>query len=123
MVAPHLPSHTLTGRLRMRLCVGGPLHGRYLPEGGEALMVDPGGSPWRTYPLPLGGETLMSAPRAITYRRRRLVVPGWRFVLDVYTTWPVHGPLPDGIVLPGFVTGVPGERCKLAERPTSGCVA
>lgn len=86
--------------LRMVLAVGGPLHGRYLPDGPGSLLVS--------------GETSESVKGrtrrpCITYRRRRLSVPGWRLVLDVYTTWPDDGAIPDGIVLPGHVTGVPGE--------------
>lgn len=102
--------------LRMVLAVGGPLHGRYLPDGSASLITraNPPSRVVADFNAPY--EIDPPDPPTITYHRRRMVIPGWRIALTVYTTWAIDGPMPDGIVLPGFVTGVPGERCRIDER-------
>jgi hypothetical protein len=91
-----------------------------MPLGGDALIVHAARIQMTIEQVRLDVESrALTRPDlpTVTYRRRRLVVPGWKFVLDVYTTWPDIGPAPDGIVLPGHVTGVPGERSTVTDRP------
>ena len=103
--------------MKMVLAVGGPLHGRYLPDGPAALLTQERVPDTRYVEfdgIPFGD---LDVPREVTYRRRMLHVPGWvlgetgaPLRLDVYTTWPDAGFPPDGMILPGCVTGVPGEH-------------
>ncbi len=107
------------GPMKMVLAVGGPLHGRYLPDGPSVLLTAVRDDRWHCLADPWADVLPGPArePRVISYRRRMLAVPGWvldttglPLHLDVYTTWPDVGFPPDGMILPGCVTGVPGEH-------------
>lgn len=88
------------------LFLGGPLDQTWqnIPPGTQAWEVHALGqmvnSPgWAIY--------ARQAYERVLYQRRRILVPGWRVVLTVYTSYPYHVEIPTGTVLPG---GVQGQR-------------
>jgi hypothetical protein len=97
------------------ICLGGPWHGRF---------VDPGPHEYVRAPMPVRPVVFSDAAEpdslplghVVTYRRSRVMILGWRFPLDCLTNWPVGQGVPDGIVLPGYVHGVPFE-CEPAHDP------
>ncbi len=114
------------------LCLGGPLHGRFVDPGDrmalsaempdramtasyESIMTE------REQLIRQGAdpgdliEPLRPLPHKVTYHRMRVMVLGWRFPLNCLTNWPAGSKVPDGCVLPGMVYGVPAES-----EPTPG---
>lgn len=79
------------------LFLGGPLHGQHrrLSAATENLTAM---------------KSHRGCTRHVIYRRRRVLVRGWRFPLDCLTTWTPDLPIPDGCLLPGYVHGVPAEQ-------------
>lgn len=67
---------------RQLMCVGGPAHGQWMPEYGTWLRVPaPYEIKWTAEAL---SSVSMEMPEIITYERRKLLWPGWRFPMDVY---------------------------------------
>lgn len=92
------------------VCLGGPWHGRFIEPDDRMTVSAP--APTRLDALPDGDAAepdSLPLPRKVTYHRTRVLVPGWRFPLNVLTNWTAEHAAPDGVVLPGYVVGVPGE--------------
>lgn len=108
------------------ICLGGPLHGRFVDPGGYSNITAAQGDPRliaRYHDLVAERNRLIAAgadpselaepeppvARNTTYHLRSIQIVGWRVVLNCLTTWEPDATAPDGCVMPGYVHGVPVE--------------